>query len=131
MGAKTFSSTYYHAHNYVHFIYLVKKAFATAFQNLKTAAPTKDGIGICSTAVAPYLVFDPRTNRSILNAQQFFFDDVANTLTGVPNVEIYFNERLYDLFVGLPYEYVSIPWRVELQTEGHAQTRTTLFLKMF
>ena len=29
-------------------------------------------------------------------------------MAGVPYFEIYFNERLYDLFVGLPYEYVSI-----------------------
>ena len=43
------------------------------------------------------------------NAHQFFFDEVGAKVTdGKSFVEIYFNERLYDLFAGLPYEYVSV-----------------------
>ncbi|MFM7979818.1 MAG: phage minor capsid protein, partial [Candidatus Fonsibacter sp.] len=51
--------------------------------------------------------FDPTTNRVILHAQQFVFDEVGAHVNEIYNVQIFFNERLYNLFVGLPYEHVS------------------------
>ncbi|MFM7988912.1 MAG: hypothetical protein ACKPKO_57330, partial [Candidatus Fonsibacter sp.] len=65
------------------------------------------GATVIDAAVSPYLDFDPTTNRVILHAQQFFFDEVGATANDLYNVQIYFNERLYDLCVGLPYEHVS------------------------
>ena len=66
------------------------------------------GATLIDLAAAPYLDFDPTTNRVILHAHHFFFDEVASRLQEDHYVQIYFNERLYDLFVGLPYELVSL-----------------------
>ena len=44
----------------------------------------------------------------ILNAHQFFFDEVEAKATSVKYVDIYSNERIYDILVGLPYTCVSI-----------------------
>ena len=108
-GGQDLSGTYYHVHNYTHFVNLVNKALIIALNNLKSLLPT-DALGRTAlyATVAPYLDFDPTTNRVILHAHQFFFDEVAAETAGIKIVEIYFNERLYDLFVGLPYKYVSI-----------------------
>ena len=35
------------------------------------------------------------------------YDKVYTGMVGIPPVEIYFNERLYNLFVGLPYTYMT------------------------
>ncbi|MFM7981047.1 MAG: hypothetical protein ACKPKO_17190, partial [Candidatus Fonsibacter sp.] len=58
-------------------------------------------------AVAPYLDFDPTTNRVILHAQQYYFDEVGATIQKGKYIHICLNERLYDIFVGLRYEHVS------------------------
>ena len=121
-GGQDLSGTYYHVHNYVHFINLVNKALALAFSNLRNLMPQNDqGATLIDLATAPYLDFDPTTNRVILHAHQFFFDEVGAAIQNVRYVQIYFNERLYDLFVGLPYEFVPLEGELnaELQTEGH------------
>ena len=106
-----------------------------------------------SATAAPYLDFDPITNRVILNAPQFFFDEVAATLQGASSTQFYLNERLYDIFVELPYVYVSItgelnyrmivrynnnnivPKNVRLETaatvKGEYQYRVVKFVHMF
>ncbi|MFM7980197.1 MAG: hypothetical protein ACKPKO_12855, partial [Candidatus Fonsibacter sp.] len=72
------SGTYYHVHNYIHFINHINKAFDVALNNLRNSMPhNKDGATIIDYAVAPYLDFDPTTNRVILHAQQFYFDEVG------------------------------------------------------
>ncbi|MFM7989813.1 MAG: hypothetical protein ACKPKO_61915 [Candidatus Fonsibacter sp.] len=48
-----------------------------------------------------------QTNRVILHAEQNFYDEVYTQLSNKNSVNIYLNERLYDLFVGAPYQYVS------------------------
>ncbi|MFM7988527.1 MAG: hypothetical protein ACKPKO_55360 [Candidatus Fonsibacter sp.] len=65
------------------------------------------GATLIDAAVAPYLDFDQTTNRVILHAQQLLFDEVGATVKGWYCINIYFNERLYNLFVGLPYEHMS------------------------
>ena len=42
-----------------------------------------------------------------MNAEQKFYDEMYTTLSTVNSVRIYFNERLYVLFVGVPFEFVS------------------------
>ena len=37
-----------------------------------------------------------------------FYDETWAKASNMVELQIYFNERLYDLFIGLPYEYVSI-----------------------
>ncbi|MFM7978860.1 MAG: hypothetical protein ACKPKO_06050, partial [Candidatus Fonsibacter sp.] len=59
------------------------------------------------TTVSPFLDFDPHTNKIILYADFFFYDEVYTGITERPPVEIYFNERLYDLCIGLPSSRVS------------------------
>ena len=68
----------------------------------------KQGASLIDLAVAPYLDFGPTTHRVVLHAHHCVFDEVATTLQGIYNVQFYFNERLYDLFVGLPYKLVSL-----------------------
>ena len=77
----------------------------------------KQGASLIDLAAAPYLDFDPTTNRVILHAHHVFFDEVATTLQGIHYSQIYFNERLHDLFVRLPYE------RVSLEGEGNYRLR--------
>ena len=68
--------------------------------------PVGDASPLFAT-VAPYIDFDVQTNRVIVHAEQTFYDEVYTELSSVNSVKIYFNERLYDLFVGVPYEFVS------------------------
>ena len=82
-------------------------ALQSAFTDLCTQVPPGDASPLFPT-VAPYLDFDVQTNRIILHAEQNFYDEVYTALSNVNSVKIYFNERLYDLFVGMPYEFVSI-----------------------
>ena len=69
--------------------------------------PSITCIFVLDATVAPYVDFDPLTTRVILHADQAFYDESWAGLSAVNVIRIYFNERLYDLFVGLPYEYVS------------------------
>ena len=43
----------------------------------------------------------------ILHAHQFYFDEVGTARKNGYYIKIYFNQRLYDIFVGLPYEHIS------------------------
>ena len=60
--------------------------------------PTTTGISVLDATVAPYLDFDPLTNRVILHADQVFYDESWAGLSAVNVIGTYFNERLYDLF---------------------------------
>ncbi|MFM7978486.1 MAG: hypothetical protein ACKPKO_04145, partial [Candidatus Fonsibacter sp.] len=74
-GGQDLSGTYYHVHNYIHFINIINKALDVALHNLRSYMPqNKDGATLINAAVSPYLYFDPTTNRVILHAQQFLFD---------------------------------------------------------
>ncbi|MFM7987857.1 MAG: phage minor capsid protein, partial [Candidatus Fonsibacter sp.] len=80
-GGQDLSGTYYHVHNYIHFINLINKAFETALSNLISYMPQNDqGATVLDYAVAPYLDFDPTTNRVILHAQQYYFDEVGTAV---------------------------------------------------
>ena len=64
------------------------------------------GAGILAGDQPPFLDFDPITNRVILHDDILWFDKVLPRRRNIHPIEIYFNERLYDLFVGLPYYYL-------------------------
>ena len=71
-GGQDLSGTYYHVHNYVHFINIVNNALAVALSKLKRSMPQdKQGASLIDLAVAPYLDFDPTTNRVLLHAHIF------------------------------------------------------------
>ena len=83
----------------------MNSAFQAVYADLANQAPPGDASPLFAT-VAPYLDFDFQTNRVILNAEQNFYDEMYTTLSTVNSVKIYFNERLYDLFVGgVPCEF--------------------------
>ena len=50
--------------------------------------------------------FDVQTNRIVFHAEQFFYNEVYTRLSNVKRVSVYFNTRLYDLFVGITYELI-------------------------
>ncbi|MFM7977919.1 MAG: phage minor capsid protein, partial [Candidatus Fonsibacter sp.] len=82
-GGQDLSGTYYYVHNYIHCINLINKAFDSAFNNLRSYMPQNEKGGtIIDYAVAPYLDFDPTTNRVILHAQQFYFDEMGPAVRG-------------------------------------------------
>ena len=51
----------------------------------------------------PFLDFDTSTNRVVVYADQICYDEFFTKIAKTNPIEIYFNERLFDLFVGLPY----------------------------
>ena len=99
------SSSFYYVHNYGHFITMVNTALLGCMNDLRFAV---GGPGtVLDTVQPPFLDFDPITNRVILHADILWFDEVIPIKRNVNPIEIYFNERLYDLFVGLQYSYRS------------------------
>ena len=66
-GGQDLSGTYYHVHNYTHCTNIVHNALAVALSKLKTRCrKTQDQVAtLIDWAVAPYLDFDPTTNRVI------------------------------------------------------------------
>ncbi len=85
---------------------MVNSTFQEAFADLCAQVPVGDASPLFAT-VAPYIDFDVQTNRVIVHAEQNFYDEVYAKLSNLNYIKIYFNERLYDLFVGVPYEFVS------------------------
>ncbi|MFM7983994.1 MAG: hypothetical protein ACKPKO_32185, partial [Candidatus Fonsibacter sp.] len=82
-------------------------ALETAFNLITTDLIRLDYHTSFETTVSPFLDFDPHTNKIILYADFFSYDQVYTRITGTPPVEIYFNERLYGLCIGLPTSRVS------------------------
>ncbi len=86
---------------------MVNAAFKqkTAFLALRAAvgAATFDQ----PPTLPPYLDLDIITNRVILHAEQKRYDETFLTLLGggVAAINIFFNERLFDLFTGMQYAY--------------------------
>ncbi|MFM7983991.1 MAG: hypothetical protein ACKPKO_32170 [Candidatus Fonsibacter sp.] len=98
-GGQDLSGTYYHVHNYIHFINIVNKAFDSALNILISYMPQNDqGATLIDAAVAPYLDVDQTTNRVILHAHQFFFDEVGATVNKLYNVQYYFT-RDYTIYL--------------------------------
>ena len=87
---------------------MVNEAFSQAFGILKSSLPLLLGTSPLDITVAPFLDFDPTTNRVILYADQVYYDETWAESSHIDGIEIYLNERLYDLRIGLPYKYVSI-----------------------
>ena len=81
---------------------MVDVALQSAFTDLCTQAPTGDTSPLFAT-VATFLYFDAKTNQIILHAEQNFYDEVFSALSNVNSVKICFYDRLYDLYVGVPY----------------------------
>jgi len=81
--------TKYYVYDYEQICSLINTAFATATTNANSA-----GAGIL---LAPQIHFDPQTERMVLYGEQARFDNTTG------NVQIWFNQVLYDLFQSLPF----------------------------
>ena len=55
----------------------------------------------------PFLDVDTVSNRVMLYADKAFYTTTSAEMENIPRIDIYFNERLYNLFVGLPYIYMT------------------------
>ena len=86
---------------------MINTALSTSFANLRDALSNIGGASPIDATVAPYLDFDPLANRAVLHADQTCYGDTWAALSGVPAIQIYLNEGLYDLLIGLPFEHVS------------------------
>ena len=56
---------------------------------------------------------------------RFVYDEVYTPLSTVNSVKIYFNERLYDLFVGVPCEFDTGEFKYRLRVVYNFQTWCT------
>ena len=81
---------------------MVNATLRTAFLALRVAV-TPVVFDEPKPTLPPYLDFDIITNRVILHAEQIRYDETFLTITGGPAINIFFNERLFDLFVGMQY----------------------------
>ena len=100
------SNKYYYVYNYSHFIEMVNATLRTAFIALRLAV-TLAVFDLPKPTLPPYLEFDHITNRVILHAEQIRYDETFLTKTGGMAINILFNERLFDLFVGMQYTFES------------------------
>lgn len=92
-----YTNDYYFIYNYQDFIAMVNTCFLSIFLALQSAVGTA-----LSTTVAPFIVMDPDTNKCILNADVNFY-----TSATTPNISIYFNSRLFELFVGFQNTFLT------------------------
>ena len=99
-------SSKYYAYHYSHIVEMVNAALRTAFIALRLAV-TLAVFDLPKPTLPPYLEFDHITNRVILHAEQIRYDETFLTRTGDPAINIFFNERLFDLFVGMQYTFES------------------------
>ena len=95
-NSQDLSSSYYFNYNYQHFIYLVNNAIQTAWNEIDMP------ISLKNTAVAPWVDFDPDTNRLFLSTPSKLFNNDLYTTTE-PHMKLLFNDRMYELFASLPY----------------------------
>jgi hypothetical protein len=96
------SSKYYYVYNYSYFVEMVNAALRTAFLALRVAV-TPDVFDQPKVTLPPYLEFDHTTNRVILHAEQIRYDETFLDITLGLAINIFFYERLFDLFVGMQH----------------------------
>ena len=102
LSKEDFSSKLYYVNHYTHFVRLVNIALEIAFAALCQKVPASDASPLFATA-APFLDLDVQTNRCVFHAEQLLYDEVYTKLYNVNRVNVYFNTRLCDLCVGIPY----------------------------
>ena len=94
-------------------------AIQTAWDILK--ATFIEGGGSASyitNTTAPWIDFNPDTNRLFLTADEKFFNSEPGP-TSVGRMKLIFNDRLYELFASMPYRLITNPIDLNfLQTLG-------------
>ena len=128
------SSTYYYVYNYSHFIKFSNDALDTSYSTLRASIPKEFHISPVDATTSPFLDFDTTLNRVVLYADNVFYSfsstevEFKTELDDNPRVQIYFNERLYNLFVGLPYTYMTKQGDLNYKLNV-AESRAGLFQK--
>lgn len=87
-------SNYYFIYVYTHFLRLVNTAFINAYNALNVAT------GGILTSVAPYFVYDSKTNLITLHADSAYLNSLANP------IEIYMNYKLFTFFDALEFTFL-------------------------
>lgn len=120
MTAQDLSTNYYYVYNYQHWIYLVNLAIINAWNVLRvnwkanTTRTDADWVAkvggeinasVGRTLIPPYIDFQTDTNRVVLSAPNKQFNE---NVSSFPNFGLVFNDRLYELFAGLPSRYAVI-----------------------
>ena len=113
------STTYYYNYNYQHFIHLVNKAIQSAWDNLKANYASTGSGGIeyfnanVGNTVAPWIDFDPGTNRIFITADDRTYNsELTGTTLGLFRLKLIFNDRLYELFASMPFRLIRNPVNV-------------------
>ena len=113
------STTYYYNYNYQHFIHLVNKAIQSAWDNLKANYASTGPGGIeyfnanVGNTVAPWIDFDPGTNRIFITADDRTYNsELTGTTLGLFRLKLIFNDRLYELFASMPFRLIRNPVNV-------------------
>ena len=108
--AQDLSSTYYHVYNYQHFIHLVNQAIVSArsnlIANLNPASVTQFN-QLYSQTIAPYVDFNPETNRAFITAEEKSYN--SEGISSQASLKLLFNDRLYELFASLPFRLINHP----------------------
>ena len=107
------SSTYYHVYNYQHFIHLVNEAIEIARKDLifkLTPESRPEFNQRYFKTIAPYLDFNPETNRVFITAEEKSYNSESPDLQA--SLKLLFNDRLYELFASLPFRLINQPSNV-------------------
>jgi len=91
-GLQDNGAGYYDIYNYQFWIYLVNKAFQTAYDNLVSVA-----VGGLPSDFAPVMSFDTVNNIAIINADVDGYDLSNN------GIKIFFNQAIAGLFSSFPF----------------------------
>ena len=102
-GYQDFSSDYYYAYTFNHFITLINQCFKEAFDKLVAVIPPVQYMDV------PFLAWDESSNKASLYVRQINFDP-SISIDQAPKFKIYFNQQLQTLFNSFPYlKYDSNP----------------------
>ena len=85
---------------------MVNAALRTAFIELRRVV-TPAVFDQPRATLPPYFDFDIITNRVILHAEQVRYDETFLDIGDDDASNIFFNERLFDLFIGMQYTFES------------------------
>ena len=90
MVKQDLSSNYYHIHNYNHFINMINIALESTFKAVKSSLPEINGVTPLDTTTFPFLDFDPHTNKIVVYAEYYFYDEIITNMTNrSPNKSIF------------------------------------------
>jgi hypothetical protein len=82
------STSYYYTYSYNAWVYMVNKAFESAYNNL-----VANYGGILPSANQPFLLWDDASQQAVLCADKIGYNEMVN-----PYIKIYFNSPLWTLF---------------------------------